>query len=179
MNSVSTMHSADLLILMALTLSLIFGFIRGFVREVLALAGWVLAVLVARWFNESLSAWLAPMVGTPSVRLVLAYGSLFFGTLVVCSLLAYALSLAVDASGLSLIDRVFGGLFGVVRGALLVLISLMLLAPFVKNDAWFRDSQLPKAFLKYESLARELQDKATHLVHSAKPTSLKALDKSL
>lgn len=172
MNRMNTMHSADLVILAVLALSLIFGFIRGFVREIFALAGWILAIIIARWFNEPLAAWLAPMVGTPSVRLVLAYGSLFFGTLVACSLFAYALSLAVRAGGLSLLDRVFGGVFGVLRGALLVLVALMLSAPFVKQDAWFKESQLPKAFLKYELLARDLQTKALHLVNSAKPESI-------
>ncbi|MFX5256931.1 CvpA family protein, partial [Acinetobacter baumannii] len=64
------MHPADLVILTVLALSLIFGFMRGFVREALSLAGWVLAIIVARWFNEPMSAWLAQWVSTPSVRLV-------------------------------------------------------------------------------------------------------------
>ena len=89
------MHSADLVILAALALSLIFGFMRGFVREAFSLVGWVLAILIARWFNEPVSAWLAQWVGTPSVRLVMSYGTLFFGTLLACGLLGQALSLAV------------------------------------------------------------------------------------
>lgn len=164
------MHPADLVILTVLALSLIFGFMRGFVREALSLAGWVLAIIVARWFNEPMSAWLAQWVGTPSVRLVMSYGGLFFGTLLFCSLFAHALSLAVRAGGLSLSDRVLGGLFGVARGLVLVLIALMLMAPFVKKDAWFRESQLPSLILQYESLARSLKDQALDIVvHSSKP----------
>lgn len=165
------LHPADWVILGALSLSLIFGFLRGFVREVISLVGWVLAILVARWFNEPLAAWLAQWVGTPSVRLLMSYGALFIGTLLAASLLAQALSLAVRSGGLSLTDRMLGGLFGIVRGALLVLIALMLLAPFVKHDAWFRNAQLPKAFLKYESLARTLQQEALQLVKTDKPAS--------
>lgn len=163
------MHPADLVILAALALSLIFGFMRGLVRESFSLAGWVLAILIARWFNEPMAAWLAQWVGTPSVRLVMSYGTLFFGTLLACGLLAQALSLAVRAGGLSLSDRVLGGLFGVLRGGLIVLIALMLMAPFVKKDKWFNEAMLPKIFLEYESLVRKLQDEALQLVRSPKP----------
>ncbi len=170
------MHPADLVILAALALSLIFGFMRGLVREAFSLAGWILAILVARWFNEPVAAWLAHWVGTPSVRLVMSYGTLFFGTLLACSLLAQALSMAVRAGGLSLSDRVLGGVFGVVRGCVLVLIALMLMAPFVKKDSWFHEATLPKLFLEYESLVRSLQDEALHLVRSPKPGSAKTPD---
>ncbi len=158
------MHPADLVILAALALSLIFGFVRGFVREAFALAGWLLAIVVARSFNEPLAAWLAHWVSTPSMRLVLSYGSLFLATVLTCSLLGTALRQLVHRGGLSLTDRMLGGLFGVLRGALLVLIALMLMAPFVKHDAWFRDAMLPKTILQYESLARSLQKQAMALV---------------
>lgn len=170
------MHSADLVILAALSLSLIFGFMRGLVREAFSLAGWILAILIARWFNEPMAAWLAQWVGTPSVRLVMSYGTLFFGTLVICGLLGQALSLAVRGGGLSLANRVLGGLFGAARGFVLVLIALMLMAPFVKKDTWFSEAALPKAFLEYEHLVRSLQDQAMHLVRSPKPGSEKTPD---
>ena len=165
------MHPADLVILAALALSLIFGFTRGFVREAFALVGWVLAIVIARSFNEPLAAWLAHWVNTPSIRLVLSYGSLFFGTLLTFSLLGTALRHVVHRGGLSLSDRVFGGIFGVLRGLLLILVALMLMAPFVKHDAWYRDAMLPKTILQYESLARSLQKQALALVRPIPSTA--------
>lgn len=165
------MHPADLVILAALALSLTLGFTRGLVREAFALAGWVLAIVIARAFNEPLAAWLSQWVGTPSVRLVCSYGSLFFGTLLTCSLLGSAFRHLVHSGGLSLTDRFLGGIFGIVRGALLVLVALMLAAPFVKHDAWFRDAMLPKAILQHESLARSLQQQAMALVRPVPSTS--------
>ncbi|REH36671.1 membrane protein required for colicin V production [Paraperlucidibaca baekdonensis] len=160
------MHPADIVILVVLALSLIFGFSRGLVREAIALAGWVLAIYLARAYNEPMAAWLAQWVSTPSVRLVMSYGSLFLGTLVVCSLGGHAISMMLRAGGLSLLDRFFGGLFGVLRGVVLCLIALMLMAPFIREDVWFREAQLPRAILKYESLARQLKDKAIATVRS-------------
>lgn len=167
----SSLHPADWAILAVLGLSLCFGFSRGLVREVISTLGWVLAILVARWFNEPLANWLAQWVNTPSVRLVMSYGILFIGTLLSAGLLAQALSLAVRSGGLSLTDRVLGGLFGVLRGGLLVLIALMLMAPFVKRDAWFHQAQLPRAFLAHESLARQLRQEAMDLVAPESPAS--------
>ena len=68
-------------------------------------------------------------------------------------------------------DRVFGGIFGVLRGLLLILVALMLMAPFVKHDAWYRDAMLPKTILQYESLARSLQKQALALVRPIPSTA--------
>ena len=103
---------------------------RGWRLDRQITAGVVLAILIARSFNEPLAAWLAHWVSTPSVRLVLSYGSLFFGTLLTFSLLGTALRHVVHGGGLNLTDRMLGGLFGVLRGALLVLVALMLMALF-------------------------------------------------
>lgn len=164
------MHPADIVILVVLALSLIIGFWRGLVREAISLTGWVLAIYLARSYHEPMAAWLAQWVGTPSLRLVMAYGSLFIGTLVICSLGAHAVSMMLHAGGLSLLDRVFGGLFGIARGLVLCLVALMLMAPFIKNDAWFREAQLPRAILKYESVARSLKDHAIAIVRSPTPS---------
>jgi len=165
------MHPADIVILSILALSLIFGFMRGFVREAFALAGWILSIVVARSFNEPLAAWLAEFVSTPSIRLVLSYGGLFLGTLLTFSLLGTIMRQVVHRGGLSLLDRFMGGVFGALRGALLILIALMLMAPFVKHDAWYRNALLPKAFLNYESLARSLQQQAFTLVRPKSSSS--------
>ncbi len=160
------MHPADIVILVVLALSLIFGFWRGLVREAISLTGWVLAIYLARTYNEPMAAWLAQWVSTPSIRLVMSYGGLFLGTLVVCSLGGYAVSMMLRAGGLSLVDRFFGGVFGVARGFVLCLVALMLMAPFIVNDAWFREAQLPRAILKYESVARHLKDQAITIIRS-------------
>jgi len=71
------LHPADWIILGILVVSLMIGFGRGLVREIISLAGWVLAILVARWFHEPVAVWLSDWVATPSVRMVMAYGSIF------------------------------------------------------------------------------------------------------
>lgn len=167
------MHSADLIILAVLVLSLIFGFMRGLVREAFSLTGWVLAILVARWFNEPVAIWLAEWVETPSVRLLMSYGTLFCGTLLAFSLASHVLSLLINDTALSLPNRILGGVFGVLRGCVLVLIALMLLAPFVKKDSWFTEASLPRIFLQYEPLVRTLQSEALDIVRSEKPGSAK------
>lgn len=163
------MHPADMMILAALSLSLIFGFMRGLIRESFALAGWVAAIIVAREFNEPLAAEMAAMVSAPSLRLIFSWGLLFLVTLLSFNLLGQGLRVAARVGGLSLFDRMLGGMFGVMRGGLFVLVALMLMAPYVKHDRWFREAQLPRAFLAYESLARSLEREAVQLIHIDKP----------
>lgn len=166
----ASLHSADLVILGVLTLSLVYGFVRGFAREIIALTGWFAAVLVARWYNEPVGALLATWVETPSLRLLASYGSLFFGTLLVFGLLAQLVSFLISETALSLPNRFLGGVFGAGRGIVLVLVALVLMAPFVKDDAWFKHSSLPTFFLQYEPLVRQLKDQAYTLVHVEQPT---------
>lgn len=154
------MHAADLVILAVLGFSLVVGFVRGFVREGIALMGWVLAIYLARTYNEQMAAWLAQWVSTPSIRMLMSYAALFLGTLAVATLGAYAFDLAVRHTGLGLLNRFVGGVFGVLRGLVISLVALMLLAPFVKHDAWFIEAELPQFLLQYESVVRDIKDQA-------------------
>lgn len=151
------MHPADIIILVALAASVIFGVFRGFVREAFSLAGWFAAYLVARFYHAPLMAQLEGLVSTPSVRLAVAWGGLFILTLVLAALLGYLIRSLVSATGMGLVDRILGAVFGFVRGIILVLAVLVMLAPFVSQDAWWSEATLPQKFMRYELLGRELK----------------------
>ncbi|MCB1981662.1 MAG: CvpA family protein, partial [Rhodoferax sp.] len=51
----------DLAMLAVILLSVVVGLVRGLIFEVLSLAGWVVAYLVASWFAADAQAWL-PML---------------------------------------------------------------------------------------------------------------------
>ena len=52
----------DWIIIGVLTLSTLLSIFRGFVREALALGSWVIAIIVARWLVDPLSAMLVPVI---------------------------------------------------------------------------------------------------------------------
>lgn len=161
------MHPADAVILAVIALSLLLGLYRGFVREAFSLAAWIAAYLVARIFHPGLELVLADVIATPSLRLATAWLALFGGTLVVVTLLGYLVRSLVEAAGVSTADRLLGAGFGLLRGGILVLAALVLLAPFVQRDAWWREALLPQAFMRYEPVGQELKRKVVAAARSA------------
>lgn len=161
------MHAADGVILAIIATSMLFGIFRGFVREAFSLAGWFAAYVVARVFHAPLEAMLVDHIATPSVRLVVAWGGLFVATLLLAAIAGYMVRSLMEAAGISSIDRILGAVFGLLRGLILVLALLVVAAPFVSRDAWWTEAVLPQAFMKYETLGRELRGKVVKAAKEA------------
>lgn len=132
----------DLGMLLLLVLSVIVGAMRGFVFELLSLAGWVAAWIAAQWFGPELAGKLP--IGTPGSPLNLGAGYVltFIVALVVWTLGAKLVRLLIHATPLSLIDRVLGAAFGLLRGAVVLLLVTFAvgLTPLADNPNW-RQSQ--------------------------------------
>lgn len=116
----------DYLVLLILGCSVIIGTLRGLVREVLSLAGWIVALVVANMYGEALSTMLPEMIPGELTRLIVAFVALFIGTRLLMALVSRTLSELIKASGLTLIDRTLGSLFGVARGVFLVVAVALL-----------------------------------------------------
>jgi membrane protein required for colicin V production len=141
------MNWVDFVILGILGVSVLISLWRGFTREALSLAGWVLAVWVALMFSDKLERLLRPQIETPSLRLIVAFAILFFLTLLVAALINYLAVQLIKKTGLSGTDRVIGIAFGLARGIVLVTV-LVLVAGFtsVPRDPWWQRSALMHYF---------------------------------
>lgn len=111
----------DYAVLGVMVLSIAWGLWRGLVREVISLAGWVLAFLAANLLATPLADALPASISQPEVRVIVAFVAIFIVTLTLATLAALALSKALKAAGLRGLDRTLGGLFGVARGLLMLL----------------------------------------------------------
>jgi membrane protein required for colicin V production len=98
---------------------------RGLVKEILSLIGWVAAFVLANAFGAKLAPMLPSVIPGESLRLIVAFIALFLGVRVLMGLLALAIGALIEASGLSLADRGLGGLFGLGRGIVIVLAGVM------------------------------------------------------
>jgi membrane protein required for colicin V production len=130
-------------VLVLVGLSAVLSLARGFVREALSLAGWVLAFWVALTFTREVAGGLPASLTVPSLRLVAAFLVLFLATLLVTALVNFLAGQLVERTGISGTDRLVGVIFGVGRGVVIVAI-LVLLAGFtaLPQDPWWGDSQL-------------------------------------
>ncbi len=134
---------ADWVIMAVVLLSTLISLVRGFVKEALSLATWVAAFVVARLFHAQAAVYIAPYVETPSLQLLAGFAILFFGMLLIGSIMNWLIVVLVKATGLSGLDRLLGMGFGFARGLLLLVVALALLrmtpAP---QDPWYRQSVL-------------------------------------
>lgn len=132
------MTGFDYAVLAIIGISVLLSIMRGFVREVLALASWVIAFFVARFYAVELMPLLPEAIPGEALKMLAAFLILFLVTLLLCSLLAIALSQIFKKVGLGWVDRGFGAVFGVLRGVFVVGV-LVLLAGFTalpKDPMW-------------------------------------------
>ncbi len=116
----------DYLVLFVLACSVVISTLRGLVKEILSLAGWIVAFVVANAYGQPLAELLPAMIPGATTRLIAAFLALFIGCRILMGLLAMALDAIVKASGLALADRGLGGLFGLARGLVIVLAAVLL-----------------------------------------------------
>ncbi|WP_343588141.1 CvpA family protein [Herbaspirillum sp.] len=133
----------DYLVLLVMVCSVIIGTLRGLVREVLSLASWVVALVVANAYGEALAAMLPEAVPGESTRLIVAFIALFIGTRLLMALVSRTLSELIKASGLTLVDRGFGSLFGVARGVLVVVaVALLCGTTSIPQQPFWKEAML-------------------------------------
>jgi membrane protein required for colicin V production len=128
----------DYVVLTIVAASVIVSVMRGFAREVLALAGWVLAFIAANALSAMVAEWFAPISSDGSLRALMAFVAVFILTLIAASLLAMGVSRLLKGAGLGLEDRLLGGFFGLARGVLIVMLIVLLagLTALPRQPAW-------------------------------------------
>jgi len=128
----------DAAMLLVLGLSVVLGLWRGLLLEVATLVGWVVAYFTAQWFAADLAPFLP--IGEPGsgANRAAAFGLLFIATLIAWGLLARLVRMMLHATPLSLIDRVGGGAFGLLRGGvvLIVLATVVSFTPAAQSMLW-------------------------------------------
>lgn len=128
----------DIALAAVLLASVIVGLVRGFVFELLSLAGWIAAWFAAQWAAPEIAPHLPIGTRGSALNHGAAFLCAFVAALVVWSLLARLVRLLIHATPLSVPDRLLGGVFGVVRGAMLLLVvaTVVGFTPLAKASAW-------------------------------------------
>jgi membrane protein required for colicin V production len=136
----------DLVVLAVLAISALLAFMRGLVREVLGLAAWVGAIFVGVWslprVRPQFQAWIGQ---SPWVDPV-AFGVMFVISLIILLLVSRWISALVRASPIGGLDRTLGLVFGLGRGAALVILAYILGQWVEHVERW------PNAVLEARSL---------------------------
>lgn len=138
------MTPVDYILAAIVLVSVLFGAIRGFLRESIALLGWLVGLWLAWRYASQLQPYLGgSLAGTP-LQIWVARLVVLVGVVVVAWLLGSLLGYIVQRSGLTLgVDRILGGVFGLVRGAVIIGFVVMLgEAADLSREAWWKGSRL-------------------------------------
>jgi len=128
----------DWVLIAVLAVSVLIGLWRGLVLEVMSLAGWVVAWFGAQWLAPELAPYLPVGTRGGGLNLGAAFALAFVGALIAWALVARGARALIHATPLSVPDRLFGGAFGVLRGAVLLLAVATAVAftPAAQSREW-------------------------------------------
>jgi len=137
------MNGFDLLVIAIVAASAILAFLRGIVKELLALASWVIGLIGALVFAGPVGDLLPEMFGVPHVRYIVAFVGILVAVLVIGALITWALRGGLRAVGLGFLDRGLGAVFGVGRGMLIVFAFVLVAgATGLAGQDWWQNSTL-------------------------------------
>src|SRR6056297_3137211 len=150
----------DGVVALIIVLSALLAYSRGFVREALAIAGWIVAGLVAFIFAPQIEPLVkeVPVVGdfiadSCELSMIAAFTAVFTVALIIASFIAPLFSSLVQRSALGGLDQGLGFIFGVARGILLVAIAYFVYETVItsQNIQVVDDSRSARVFSRLTS----------------------------
>ena len=135
----------DWVLLGVLLASMLVGLWRGLVYEVLSLAGWVGAFILAQWLAADAVVYLPFLAeAAAQVQYAVAFGLVFVVALFAAGILSWLVKKLVETIGLRPIDRALGGIFGVARGVVLLLaLTVVLQLLGMTTEVWWQNAAGP------------------------------------
>lgn len=152
------MNLLDLGILVLLALIVLRGYYRGLFQELAVLAGVIGGLLAAAHFYLPLAARLQPLIKNPTHSRWVAFAMILVGVYWLIRVLAYYLQRLLYHLYLDVFDRVLGGFFALLKGALIMGFALMILNHLFSRDAppLLKESRVAPLLMQVSRQALEL-----------------------
>lgn len=135
-------NGLDLIILIILFLSVMFGIIKGFIRELFSLAFFVIAAVLSFLFYREVGGIFMKHVKNEDVANFIGFITIFVVVLIGGAFFTYFIKKVLTIGPLKSVDKILGGLFGLIRGILISAIIVFALISFPVNDNLVLKSRL-------------------------------------
>ena len=151
------MSWVDLIIIAIIVISALISLVRGFVKESISLASWVVAGFIALRYFAALADVLEPYIESPTIRSGTGFAILFVCGLIVGAIINFMAGQLVSKTGLSGTDKSLGVVFGAARGIIIVIMLVLLagLTPAPSNPLW-KESTLIEYFASMASWIKDI-----------------------
>ncbi len=151
------MNWVDLIIIVIIVISALISLVRGFVKESISLASWVVAGFIALRYFTALADLLKPYIESPTIRSGTGFAILFVCSLIVGAVINFMASQLVSKTGLSGTDKSLGVVFGAARGIIIVIMLVLLagLTP-MPSESWWKESTMVEYFASMASWIKDI-----------------------
>jgi membrane protein required for colicin V production len=139
------MSLLDITILIIITLTTVRGIFRGIIQEAATILGIIASFFLASYYYKNLAFWSARFIPNHTIVVeIFCFVCIFFLCLFLFHLLALVTRGATRLALLGWLDRILGGLFGLLKGSIITffLVTLLMLfhpksSPVVKDSRFF------------------------------------------
>lgn len=135
----------DLILFALISVSALFGLVRGLIGVLASMAAWLLAGWAAFRFGGAVALQFADGPVATATELFGGYALCFLAALVFVGAVGWIVRRLVHGIGLSGVDRLLGGVLGALRGAFVACVLLLLLGftHVPREAAWQRSRLVP------------------------------------
>ncbi len=134
----------DIILIGVMLVSALLAMIRGFMREILSIAAWVIAAVATLYAYARLLPYAKTYFNNDIVAAGAVIGGTFLLTLIVVSVITVRFSDMVLDSRVGALDRTLGFLFGLGRGLIIVVVAFLFFAWLVPprtQPAWVANAK--------------------------------------
>jgi len=138
-------NSLDIVFLVILLASVLLAFWKGFVQQVISLAGWIAALLAARLLGQQVAPIFSSILADPGLQLAAAYVTITIVVLLASKVVGGALGTLIEKIGMGKLDRLLGVVFGAVRGVVIIVLGVAVasLTDLRQHSLWQESRLMP------------------------------------
>ncbi|MCS0493640.1 CvpA family protein [Ancylobacter mangrovi] len=135
----------DIILVAVMVISGLLAMVRGLVREVFAIASWVIAAGVTLYAYPLALPYAKQYIANDTFAMAATVAAVFLITLLIVSLITVRISDLVLDSRIGALDRTLGFIFGLARGFLIMVVAFLFFNWLVQNEqgqpGWIRDAR--------------------------------------
>jgi len=151
---ITNLNTLDVIFLIIISTTVLLGVIRGFVKSVLSMAFLILGIIFALMYYNDFSSFFS--IRNRNLSHFVSFITIFVVVIVIGSLITYLLRKLLVRGPLKSVDRLLGGVFGLIKGILYSSILVFALIVFPIDDNLLIESRLSPYFIKVVDLLFEV-----------------------
>lgn len=140
------MTLVDWAVIAILAIAFFSGLAQGFFRSICGLGGLILGLAVAAWNYHHLAAVLNRFIRMEAASNAVAFVLILILVILITGMIGNVLAKTFKLIGLGWLDALAGAVFGLLQGAIIVTILILVVVAFFPQARWMADARLPRQF---------------------------------